>query len=62
MSDIKMNQKTISFAQTGSCFDATNTAGIKVRCEMMKKVNMLQLNRMNRVMNKILSLLDPTTM
>lgn len=30
-SDIKMRQKIQIFAETGSCFDATNTAGIKCR-------------------------------
>ena len=28
--DIKMRQKMPTFAETGSCFDATNIAGIKV--------------------------------
>ena len=31
MFDIKMRQKLPTFVETGSCFDATNTSGIKVR-------------------------------
>ena len=42
MSDIKMKQRSITFAQTGSCFDATNTAGIKVSCEITEQVKIMQ--------------------
>jgi hypothetical protein len=31
MGDIKMRQKTHAFTETGSCFDTTKVAGIKVR-------------------------------
>ena len=30
VSDIKMKKNVITFAETGSCFDATNMGGIKV--------------------------------